>query len=113
MRTIYAVIAAVTLWTLSASAQSDQDPIRLKNAMNNEQQDAMECAAYYMDFAVCLAVSDKQKSFDEMRTISDQFFDPGIKLGQAIGMTEDAMVSRFKMAQQDQLILLNSSCVNI
>jgi NTP pyrophosphatase (non-canonical NTP hydrolase) len=53
-----------------ASAQSEQETVRLKNALNNVQQEMMECAAYYVNLAACLAISNEQKTSDEMRKAS-------------------------------------------
>jgi hypothetical protein len=108
------ILAALPLSLGAASAQGDQHQQRLRNAMNNVQHEMIECAAYYNIFAACLAVSNYDvKRVDKMRELSNEFLTRGSQLALSIGMTADAMASRFQMAHQNQLNLIKKSCINI
>ena len=97
---------------MALKPQAEQE-VRLKNAWNNVQHELMECAAYYNTQAVCLKVSEyDEKTVKGARDISSEFLNRASRVAQTIGMTPDALASRFKMAQEDQLKLLKGSCVN-
>jgi hypothetical protein len=106
------LVLVVTL-LLSPTAGMAQDAQRIKNALNNVNQEMMECAAYYYISAACFAVSNRDaKTIEQMKQISDDFLERGIRVANEIGLTADAQLSRFKMANQEQMKLLNGSCVN-
>ena len=107
------ILALVVLLPVpsAALAQGDQAQ-RLQNAMNNVQQEMMECAAYYITVGTCIGKQDA-KTAEGLQKIGGDFIERGGMLAKEIGMTEDAVASRFKMAHQDQLNLIKKDCVNI
>jgi hypothetical protein len=105
-------LAGCAALLVSPTAGTAQDVQRLQTAMNNVQQEMVECTSYYYTFSTCIGNSDK-KTMDGMRGIADQFLERSAQVAGAIGMTTDAVASRLKMAQQDQFNLIKKDCVNI
>jgi hypothetical protein len=63
----------------------------------------MECAAYYNISAACFAVSNGDaKTIEGMKQVSHDFVERGVRIAEEIGLTADAQVSRFKIAQQNK-----------
>lgn len=74
----------------------------------------IQCAAYSNVVAACLAVSNRPASeVDGYRRLSDDLLSRSLKLAQFTGITDDAIKSRYEMANKDHMTLLQSSCVNI
>ena len=108
------MLVALAVCFVGAQSAAGQDDAKLRNAMNNAQEEMIQCAAYFNIVAVCLAVSNKPAStINGYRQQSGLLLEKSIRLSEFTGITVDAMKSRFEMANKDDMTLLRSSCVNI
>jgi hypothetical protein len=109
-----AMLVALAVCFVGAQSAAGQDGAKLRNAMNNAQEEMIQCAAYFNIVAVCLAVSNKPAStINGYRQQSGLLLEKSIRLSEFTGITVDAIKSRFEMANKDDMTLLRSSCVNI
>jgi hypothetical protein len=113
IRFAMAVVCLLSGISANALAQGDQAQ-RHKNALNNVQHEMTACAVYFNIYAACLAHSKYDgKTVDGMQKIASEFIDRGGSLAKEIGLTPDAVASRYKMAEQDEFNLIKNDCVNI
>ena len=104
------MLVALAVCFVGAQSAAGQDDAKLRNAMNNAQEEMIQCAAYFN----MVAVSNKPAStINGYRQQSGLLLEKSIRLSEFTGITVDAMKSRFEMANKDDMTLLRSSCVNI
>ena len=109
-----ATLAALVVCFIGAESAVGQDAEKLRTAVNNAQGEMIQCVAYFNVVAACMAVSNKAVStIDAYRKHSDGLLSKSLKLSEITGITDDAMKSRFDMANKEHMALLRSSCVNI
>ena len=109
-----AMLIALVVCFVGAQSTAGQDAAKLRNALNNAQGEMIQCAAYFNVVAACLAVSNKAASaIDGYRQHSDGLLSKSLKLSEVTGITDDAMKSRYDMANKDHMALLRFDCVNI
>ena len=109
-----AMLVVLAVCFVGAQGAAGQDAAKLRDALNNAQAEMIQCAAYFDVVAACLAVSNKEPStIEAYQRHSQELMLNGHKLSELTGITDDAMMSRYKIAHQDHMTLLRSSCVNI
>ena len=114
IQTKHAILVALVVCFVGAQSAAGQDAAKIRNAVNNAQAEMIQCAAYFNVVAVCLAVSNKKPSTIEgYQRHSDELLSRSLKLSKITGITDDAMKSRYDIANKDHIALLRSDCVNI
>jgi hypothetical protein len=80
-------------------------------ALNNVQMELSVCIAYFNFAMQCApeAMKDEVKAFEP--TI-ESMSDFAHKIGTSIGMTQDAMIARLKLATEEQATIIAGKCVN-
>jgi hypothetical protein len=97
----------------SALARSTKLSEREVTAWNNVQQEITYCAAFWQIFRACAPDGTKAEEVQQAERVAKYFSDLAFVIGTKIGMTQDAMVSRLKMAMEDQSKLTEGKiCVN-
>jgi len=99
---------------LIAPAWSQESKLseRETQAWNNVQEELTACAAYWNVAKTCAPEDAKADELRQVDRIIDHMNTLALKVGSRIGMTQDAMVSRLKMAIEDQAKLIQGKCVN-
>jgi hypothetical protein len=102
-------IVALLVFCVSATAA----PMSQKqiNALNNVQMELSMCIAYF-NFAMQCApdeMKDEVKAFEPTIESMSNF---AHKIGSSIGMTQDGMVSRLKIAAEEESKIIGGTCVN-
>lgn len=110
MKTILICLFAI-LPNLAGAQQGELDK-KLRYAMNELQGEMITCVAYYRIGKECLGDKEPQLSRD-MQTSTDHLIDLSGRVGKAIGLTDDAMLSRLKLSMKEQMSLMNNNCINI
>jgi hypothetical protein len=102
------ILIALSFAGFEASAQD----AKTLTALNNVQHEMTVCVSYYSIVKSCAGNQDEGLSVHTQKTV-DVLTARLIKLGGTIGMTQDAMLSRLKTAQDEQQGLINNNCVNM
>jgi hypothetical protein len=92
-----------------ATAQTDE---QVNQALNNVQHEASTCIAYYTIVQVCIEKDDPDLG-EKLAETRKYLIDFAMKVGDTVGMTNDAMVSRVLIEQQRMQSLVRKDCVNI
>jgi hypothetical protein len=109
-RTIGKATFAIPFVVMSAGAFAQDE--KMQAALNNVQSEMSECMSYYSLVKECVGTRDPTLAAQTQRTI-EALTSRLLKLGPAIGMTQDAMLARLKMMQNDQRQLISNDCVNM
>jgi hypothetical protein len=111
------LVAAVTLFCVfqPASAQDDPQSKDFIAVFDDVHFEIANCAAYYAITQQCFSGSDKQSESyrKEVDAIIGILNKASFEIGSKIGMTQDAMLSRFKMVLDEHKKHLAGSCVNL
>jgi hypothetical protein len=111
--TLKSATIAFLLISGSAFAQSEELSERAVTAWNNVQQEITYCAAFWQIFRACAPAAAKADEVQQAERVAKYFSDLAFVIGTKIGMTQDAMMSRLKMAMEDQSKLTEGKiCVN-
>jgi len=86
----------------NAFAQDTDYSEKEATAWNNVQDEITQCAAFWQFFRACAPEGAKEEEVQRAERIAKQMSDLAITIGMKIGMTQDAMISRLKMAMEDQ-----------
>jgi hypothetical protein len=103
-----AVCIAVGLFANSTAFAEDKSTY----ALNNLQMEMTVCVAYYNQVKACVGPQNEALSVSTQQTV-DLLTKRLFNLGKTIGVSQDAMLSRLQMAQDDQNKLLKGDCINI
>jgi hypothetical protein len=109
-RTIGKATFAIPFVVMSAGAFAQDE--KMQAALNNVQSEMSECMSYYSLVKECVGTRDPTLAAQTQRNI-EALTSRLLKLGPAIGMTQDAMLARLKMMQNDQRQLISNDCVNM
>ncbi len=96
----------------TALAQDAKFSDRDITAWSEVQLELTNCTAYWQRFKVCAPENATKVQLEQVDRIIKQFTDLSFDVGDKIGMTLDAMLSRLKMAIEDQNELTEGKCVN-
>lgn len=106
-------LAAAAIMCSVASSHSEEEFDRIRDASSYLQMEATVCIAYYHVVKKCTPEGRKA----ELEARTDKSIAAAQKvafeIGYRLGMTEDAQLSRLKMAFEDAKTLLKDDCVNI
>jgi hypothetical protein len=102
------VIAAACLLVSSAAFAED----KTIDALNNLQMEMTVCAAYYNQVKACVGPQSETLNVSTQKTI-DLLTKQLLNVGKTINISQDAMLSRLQMAQDDQNKLLKGDCINM
>jgi hypothetical protein len=103
------IIFAVGLLLASSPAFAEDNTVY---ALNNLQMEMTVCAAYYGQVKACVGPQNEGLSVSTQQTVdllTKQLFD----VGKNIHISQDAMLSRLQMAQDEQNKLLKGDCINM
>lgn len=102
-------IAVLLMLSFPVAAESLTE--KQKEALSNVEMELSMCIAYFGFAKQCAPEGAKEqaKAFDP--TI-DFMMSMAFKIGQSIGMTEDAMLARMKLAADQEGDLIAGKCVN-
>lgn len=103
-----AVLCGVVTSTPAAAQDADT---KVLGALNNLHSEMITCLAYYSIFKQCLGKSDPL--YNATDKIIDHLTSFSIRVGDTIGMTQDAMASRVQIQMDQQMNLIQKNCVNI
>jgi hypothetical protein len=96
---------------LVASSMAFADD-KMTYALNNLQMEMTVCAAYYSQVKACVGGESESLSVATQKTVdvlTKQLFD----VGKTLHISQDAMLSRLQMAQDDQNKRLKGDCINM
>ena len=105
-------IVAVLVLGSVAHAQEGRFSQREITAWSSVQEELTACTAVWHFAKTCApenASEDELKRADEIIT---HFTDLALSVGSNIGMSQDAMLSRFKMAVENQARITGGKCIN-
>ncbi|CAN0653085.1 conserved exported protein of unknown function [Nitratireductor aquimarinus] len=102
---------AATLYIQSSicSAQSNAEVVR---ALNNVQHEMSTCIAYNTIVASCIRSQDPTTA-DAYDAAAEHLLLVSNRIGQTIGMSQDAMNSRMTLEWSQMNKLIGQNCVNI
>ena len=106
MKAIFALVFVIV--STRAFAQDD----KMQAALNNVQSEMSECMSYYSLVKECVGTKDQTLAAQTQKTVA-VLSNRLVELGSSIGMTQDAMLARLKMMQDEQRQLVNNNCVNM
>lgn len=106
------ITIALLLMNGSAFAQNAKLSDNEITAWDSVQYDVTQCAAFWQLFRTCAPDSATGEEKQQAERIAKYFSDLALTIGVKIGMTPDAMISRLKMAIEDQAKLTEGKCVN-
>jgi hypothetical protein len=107
-------VLVVGALSLSARSSAQDDAEREKYALSNLQSELTTCGAFYLAAEQCLRnTPGQQETADVYRGAANAMLQNAIAMGRSIGMTEDAIVSRFKLLSDDMMNLMQRNCSNI
>lgn len=106
MKTVFAI--AFVFVSSGAFAQDE----KMQAALNNVQSEMSECMSYYSLVKECVGTKDPTLAAQTQKTV-EVLTSRLVKLGSSIGMTQDFMLARLKMMQNEQRELVNNNCVNM
>lgn len=96
----------------TASAQDTKFSDREITAWSAVQEELTACTAYWQRFKACAPENVTKARLEQADRVIKQFSDLSFEVGNNIGMTLDAVLSRLKMAIEDQNELTEGKCVN-
>jgi hypothetical protein len=102
-------IAILAFFIAGMASAQDAKPAL---ALNSVQAEMSDCLAYYANIKACVGTQDKELSEGTQKTL-DALTLMAVKVGQSAGMTQDAMLSRLAMFQNEQRELIKGSCANM
>src|SRR5258707_520167 len=70
------------------------------------------CAVYYSQVKACVGGESEALSVSTQKTV-DWLTKQMFNVGKTLGVSQDAMLSRLQMAQDDQNKLLKGDCINM
>jgi hypothetical protein len=82
------------------------------DALNNLQMEMTVCAAYYGQVKTCVEGQNEALGATAQQAI-DVLTRRLFNVGKALGISQDAMLSRLQMAQDEQNKLLKGDCINM
>jgi hypothetical protein len=104
------VLVLALLGSNGAVAQGlDQKTIR---AFNNLQEEMTTCMAYYMFGQACMKDQMTPETTQRAAAAFNALNESSFEIGQSLGMTVDAMISRLEMSAGEMRRLTNNSCIN-
>jgi hypothetical protein len=95
---------------LASSAAFAED--KTTYALNNLQMEMTVCAVYYSQVKACVGGESQELNVSTQKTV-DMLTKQLFNVGKTIGVSQDAMLSRLQMAQDDQNKLLQGNCINM
>lgn len=109
------VVATILVALNVGVAHSDDKLVaRETYAMNNLQHEMTTCANYFLLLERCVSntpgTGDTGKRYGEQANLT---IEKALRIGEAIGMTSDAMKSRMKADGDEIMRLIEGNCVNI
>lgn len=81
-------------------------------ALSNLQMEYSVCVAYYLKLIKCSPKETEEESTRQLTPTIRNFIDMSTKIAASIKMTNDAAVSRIKMADEEQTRVIKNSCTN-
>jgi hypothetical protein len=113
---IASVAGAATLWlTIGASAQDNSQ--RERQALNNLQHEMTTCVAYFAITRQCVLNRNRPEEdaqlVQQASAAYDRLLKEAISIGNVIGITPDAMVSRLHNQTTIMKALINDDCINV
>src|SRR5262249_50424484 len=83
------------------------------NLKNNVHHDMTTCVAYFRVVSMCNGISQHAETAANYKSVADQLLDQAIVLGREVRLSDDAQLSRIKLAAKDMMRLIEGSCANI
>lgn len=106
------IAIALLALCVPAGAQNATLTQRQVSAFSNLQMEYSVCIAYFNIIKGCAPVgkeADAEASFGPtIKMMTDMAF----RIGSNVGMTQDAMLARLKMAYEEQGKIMNNNCIN-
>jgi hypothetical protein len=99
-------------WFLSVCPAWAQPSQKELDALNVVQEELTACAAYFQFGKRCAPDNATREQLQQADKVFDHFMTLAYTTGKTLGMTDDAMLARLKMALQDQTQLTEGKCVN-
>jgi hypothetical protein len=113
IRLMMVLLIGLMGWTSPAFSQITSNH-ELRRLMNNVHQDMTSCIAYFKIVEQCLAQNPKfSETAVGYRKAANDLLGKSSLLGKEVGLSDDAMQSRLKLAASDMMQLLQNDCVNI
>lgn len=109
MRSIAAAFAMATSVAFAQDANRSDKEI---TAWNNVQEELTGCTAVWHFAKTCAPENATEDELRRVDHIITQFTGLALSIGSNIGMSQDAMLSRFKMAIEDQAAMTEGKCIN-
>jgi hypothetical protein len=106
-RVLLCVAAGLLLGSPCAVAQDQKAA-----GADGVQSEISMCISYYIVLKGCVADRDRNLA-ENTQKVMDALTERAFKLGTEIGMTGDAMLTRLKTFQDDQMQLIGRKCANI
>jgi hypothetical protein len=109
------VAIAASAWILLACpaiGQQSADPLR--SLMSNVHQDMITCVAYFRVVSNCVANTPQRAELAaKYGKVADDLLDKAFLLGRETKISDDAQISRMKLAVNDMMGLMQRDCTNI
>ena len=106
------IAIALLVSVSSARAQDTKFSDREITAWSAVQGELTACTAFWQHFKACVPENVTKAQLEKTDRVIKQFSDLSFEVGNNIGMNLDAMLSRLKMAIEDQNALTEGKCVN-
>jgi hypothetical protein len=101
------LVSINTAWAQDAKLSNNEF-----TAWSAVQEELTSCTAYWQRFKACAPENAPKAELEKVDRIIKQFSDLSFDVGNKIGMTVDAMLSRLTMAIEEQNKLTGDKCVN-
>ena len=106
-RVLLCVAAGLLLGSPCAVAQDQKAA-----GADSVQSEISMCISYYIVLKGCVADRDRNLA-ESTQKVMDALTERAFRLGTEIGMSGDAMLTRLKTFQDDQMQLIGRKCTNI
>ena len=108
---LLATTALMCINSQSFAQQASGDPII--SALNNTQHEMTICVAYYKTVSICMDNIGDKKASQVYTKAAENLLTYSVIIAMEIGLSEDAVISRRKMASEDMYNLMKGQCINI
>jgi hypothetical protein len=107
-------IAGILILCFSIFGAANAQALKTKQieALSNVHMEYSVCIAYYLKFISCSPKEMEAEATQQLTPTIRNFFNMSTKIAATIKMTDDAAVSRIKMADEEQTRVIKNSCTN-
>ncbi len=108
------LLAAIALISINSQSfgqiSSDDHAI---SVLNNAQQEMVICVAYYKTVSICIANRGDHKTSQTYTKMAENLLVYSAVIAIEIGLSQDAVISRNKIASEHMYNLMKGQCINI